>query len=32
MGDRVSELKAFAFSRYAEGHTYGKSNSHSPWV
>jgi methylglutamate dehydrogenase subunit A len=32
MGDRVAELKPFAFSRYAEGHTYGKSNSHSPWV
>jgi methylglutamate dehydrogenase subunit A len=32
MGDRVTELKEFAFSRYAEGLTYGKSNSHSPWV
>jgi methylglutamate dehydrogenase subunit A len=32
MGDRVADLKPFAFSRYAEGHTFGKSNSHSPWV
>ena len=32
MGDEVSELKPFAFSRFAEGHTFGDSNSHSPWV
>jgi glycine/D-amino acid oxidase-like deaminating enzyme len=32
MGDEVSELKPFAFSRYAEGKTFGASNSHSPWV
>jgi glycine/D-amino acid oxidase-like deaminating enzyme len=32
MGDDVPELKPFAFSRYAEGKTYGASNSHSPWV
>jgi glycine/D-amino acid oxidase-like deaminating enzyme len=32
MGDDVAELKPFAFSRYAEGKTFGASNSHSPWV
>jgi methylglutamate dehydrogenase subunit A len=32
MGDDVPELKPFAFSRYAEGKTFGKTNSHSPWV
>ncbi len=32
MGDNVPELKPFAFSRFAEGQTFGKSNSHSPWV
>jgi hypothetical protein len=32
MGDDVAELKPFAFGRYAEGRTYGASNSHSPWV
>lgn len=32
MGDRVEELAPFAFSRYAEGRTFGASNSHSPWV
>ncbi len=32
MGDDVPELKPFAFSRYAEGKTFGASNSHSPWV
>lgn len=32
MGDDVPELKPFAFSRYAEGRTFGASNSHSPWV
>ena len=32
MGDDVPELKPFAFSRYAEGKTFGASNSHAPWV
>ncbi len=32
MGDEVPELKPFRFSRYAEGRTFGASNSHSPWV
>lgn len=32
MGDDVPELKPFLFSRYAEGRTFGASNSHSPWV
>jgi methylglutamate dehydrogenase subunit A len=32
MGDDVRELKPFAFSRYAEGKTFGASQSHSPWV
>jgi glycine/D-amino acid oxidase-like deaminating enzyme len=32
MGDEVAELKPFRFSRYAEGQTFGASNSHSPWV
>ncbi len=32
MGDTAPELKSFAFSRYAEGKTFGASNSHSPWV
>lgn len=32
MGDDVAELKPFAFSRFAEGWTYGSTNSHSPWV
>jgi glycine/D-amino acid oxidase-like deaminating enzyme len=32
MGDEVSELKPFTFSRYADGKTFGASNSHSPWV
>jgi glycine/D-amino acid oxidase-like deaminating enzyme len=32
MGDDVPELKPFAFSRFAEGKTFGASNSHSPWV
>ncbi|MCH8088063.1 MAG: FAD-binding oxidoreductase [Chloroflexi bacterium] len=31
-GDDVEELKPFALSRFAEGRTFGKSNSHSPWV
>ena len=32
MGDDVADLKPFAFSRYAQGKTFGSSNSHSPWV
>lgn len=32
MGDEVTELKPFAFGRFAEGKTFGASNSHSPWV
>ncbi len=32
MGEDVAELKPFRFSRYAEGQTFGASNSHSPWV
>ena len=32
MGDDIPELKPFAFSRYADGKTFGKTNSHSPWV
>jgi glycine/D-amino acid oxidase-like deaminating enzyme len=32
MGEDVAELKPFRFSRYAEGKTFGASNSHSPWV
>ncbi len=32
MGDDVADLKPFAFGRYANGLTYGSTNSHSPWV
>ncbi len=32
MGEDVPELKPFLFSRYAEGKTFGSSQSHSPWV
>ena len=32
MGEDVPDLKPFAFSRYAEGKTFGSNNSHSPWV
>jgi glycine/D-amino acid oxidase-like deaminating enzyme len=32
MGDKVSDLEPFAISRYAEGSTFGSTNSHSPWV
>ena len=32
MGDDVSALEPFAFSRFAEGKTFGSTNSHSPWV
>jgi glycine/D-amino acid oxidase-like deaminating enzyme len=31
-GDRVEELAPFAFSRFAEGRTFGAHNSNSPWV
>jgi glycine/D-amino acid oxidase-like deaminating enzyme len=32
MGEDPAELKPFAFSRFANGQTFGDSNSHSPWV
>jgi methylglutamate dehydrogenase subunit A len=32
LGDQVSDLEPFAFSRFAEGRTFGSTNSHSPWV
>ena len=32
MGEDVSALVPFAFSRFAEGKTFGSTNSHSPWV
>ncbi len=32
MGDEAPELKPFTLARFAEGRTFGKSNSHSPWV
>jgi glycine/D-amino acid oxidase-like deaminating enzyme len=32
MGEAPPELKPFALSRFAEGKTFGASNSHSPWV
>ena len=32
MGDDIPELKPFVLSRFAEGKTFGASNSHSPWV
>lgn len=31
-GQKVSELEPFRFDRFAKGHTFGKTNSHSPWV
>ena len=31
-GDRVAELEPFALSRFADGKTFGASNSHCPWV
>ncbi len=31
-GDPVGELAPFGFSRYAQGRTFGKTNSNSPWV
>ena len=32
MGDIVAQLKPFALSRFAQGSTFGSSNSRSPWV
>ncbi|MDX1612822.1 MAG: FAD-binding oxidoreductase [Candidatus Promineifilaceae bacterium] len=32
MGDKVDALEPFAMSRFAEGKTFGSTNSHSPWV
>jgi glycine/D-amino acid oxidase-like deaminating enzyme len=32
MADDVPELRPFALSRYAQGKTFGASQSHSPWV
>lgn len=32
MGDDPAELKPFTLDRFAEGRTFGASNSHSPWV
>jgi glycine/D-amino acid oxidase-like deaminating enzyme len=32
MGDDPEELKPFTLDRFAEGRTFGSSNSHSPWV
>lgn len=32
MGDDVSELRPFSFDRFADGRTFGSTNSHSPWV
>ena len=31
-GERVSELAPFSFDRFANGKTFGASNSHCPWV
>ena len=31
-GDKVAELEPFAFSRFAEGRSFGASNSNCPWV
>ncbi|SLN11572.1 NAD(P)/FAD-dependent oxidoreductase [Oceanibacterium hippocampi] len=31
-GETPAALKPFAFTRFAEGRTFGASNSHSPWV
>ncbi|MDJ0896735.1 MAG: hypothetical protein QNJ92_16450, partial [Alphaproteobacteria bacterium] len=31
-GAKASELEPFAIKRFADGWTYGASNSHSPWV
>ncbi len=30
--NRVSELEPFTYARFAEGRTFGSSNSHCPWV
>lgn len=32
MGHDVAELKPFSLNRFAEGRTFGSTNSHSPWV
>ncbi len=32
MGESVPDLTPFAFARYADGLTFGSTNSHSPWV
>ena len=32
MGENVPDLTPFALARYANGWTYGSTNSHSPWV
>jgi glycine/D-amino acid oxidase-like deaminating enzyme len=32
MGETVTDLQPFALSRYAQGQTFGSTNSHSPWV
>ena len=31
-GAKVPELQPFAFDRFANGKTFGASNSHCPWV
>jgi hypothetical protein len=31
-GQKVAELEPFRFDRFASGRTFGKTNSHSPWV
>ena len=31
-GERVAELEPFAFSRFAEGRTFGTRNTNCPWV
>jgi glycine/D-amino acid oxidase-like deaminating enzyme len=31
-GEKVAALEPFRFSRYAEGRTFGKTNTNSPWV
>jgi methylglutamate dehydrogenase subunit A len=31
-GERVPELLPFTYDRFANGKTFGASNSHCPWV
>lgn len=31
-GEKVAELEPFRFDRFAAGNTFGRTNSHSPWV